>query len=169
MISAINSSTIQNSHFSSRRKTSFIIHGFGSTGKSGWVVEMCLVWDYILCFPSAVVTTFCSYNLDTKVHLLFCNALNSFRYQPRNYQPKLKYSHSARCCVVTASCSTLTLCFSRKFSSPKPYKADQSNKLNTDVPSLYTDVRISEYQIRPTHCFSHQELLNHPSAEGFPE
>ncbi|XP_032047125.1 pancreatic lipase-related protein 2-like [Aythya fuligula] len=43
VISAINSSTIQNSHFSSRRKTSFIIHGFGSTGKSGWVVEMCLL------------------------------------------------------------------------------------------------------------------------------
>uniref|UniRef100_A0A8B9I0W9 Triacylglycerol lipase n=1 Tax=Anser brachyrhynchus TaxID=132585 RepID=A0A8B9I0W9_9AVES len=43
VISAINSSTIQNSHFSSRRKTSFIIHGFGSTGKKGWVVEMCLL------------------------------------------------------------------------------------------------------------------------------
>lgn len=95
-------------------------------------------------FPSAVVATFCSYHLDTKVHLLFCNALNSFRYQPRNYQPKLKYSHSARCCVVTASCSTLTLCFSREFSSPKPYKADQSNKLSTDVPSLCTGVRISD-------------------------
>uniref|UniRef100_A0A8C4JT16 Triacylglycerol lipase n=1 Tax=Dromaius novaehollandiae TaxID=8790 RepID=A0A8C4JT16_DRONO len=43
VISAINSSTIQNSYFSSRRKTSFIIHGFGSTGKKGWVVEMCLL------------------------------------------------------------------------------------------------------------------------------
>ncbi|XP_051472683.1 pancreatic lipase-related protein 2-like [Apus apus] len=43
VISAINSSTIKNSHFSSRRKTSFIIHGFGSTGKEGWVVEMCLL------------------------------------------------------------------------------------------------------------------------------
>ncbi|XP_010164037.2 pancreatic lipase-related protein 2 [Antrostomus carolinensis] len=43
VISAINSSTIQNSHFSSQRKTSFIIHGFSSTGKKGWVVEMCLL------------------------------------------------------------------------------------------------------------------------------
>ncbi|XP_077039676.1 pancreatic lipase-related protein 2-like [Agelaius phoeniceus] len=43
VISAINSSTIQKSHFSSHRKTSFIIHGFGSTGKTGWVVEMCLL------------------------------------------------------------------------------------------------------------------------------
>uniref|UniRef100_A0A663MV68 Triacylglycerol lipase n=1 Tax=Athene cunicularia TaxID=194338 RepID=A0A663MV68_ATHCN len=43
VISAINSSTIQKSHFSSRRNTSFIIHGFGSTGKKGWVVEMCLL------------------------------------------------------------------------------------------------------------------------------
>ncbi|KAM8806086.1 pancreatic lipase-related protein 2-like [Eudromia elegans] len=43
VISAINSSTIQKSHFSSRRKTSFIIHGFGSTGKKGWIVEMCLL------------------------------------------------------------------------------------------------------------------------------
>ncbi|KAM6104910.1 pancreatic lipase-related protein 2-like [Pterocles gutturalis] len=43
VVSAINSSTIQNSHFSTRRKTSFIIHGFGSTGKKGWVVEMCLL------------------------------------------------------------------------------------------------------------------------------
>uniref|UniRef100_A0A8C9FT69 Triacylglycerol lipase n=1 Tax=Pavo cristatus TaxID=9049 RepID=A0A8C9FT69_PAVCR len=43
VISAINSSTIQNSHFSPRRRTSFIIHGFSSTGKKGWVVEMCLL------------------------------------------------------------------------------------------------------------------------------
>ncbi|XP_030909766.2 pancreatic lipase-related protein 2-like [Melopsittacus undulatus] len=43
LISAINCSTIQNSHFSSRRNTTFIIHGFGSTGKEGWVVEMCLL------------------------------------------------------------------------------------------------------------------------------
>uniref|UniRef100_A0A8C2YGW1 Triacylglycerol lipase n=1 Tax=Coturnix japonica TaxID=93934 RepID=A0A8C2YGW1_COTJA len=43
VISAINSSTIQNSHFSSHRRTSFIIHGFSSTGKKGWVVEMCLL------------------------------------------------------------------------------------------------------------------------------
>ncbi|XP_064922989.1 pancreatic lipase-related protein 2 isoform X1 [Columba livia] len=43
VISAINPSTIKNSHFSTRRNTSFIIHGFGSTGKKGWVVAMCLV------------------------------------------------------------------------------------------------------------------------------
>ncbi|KAM6067740.1 pancreatic lipase-related protein 2-like isoform 2-T2 [Chlamydotis macqueenii] len=43
VISAINSSTIQNSHFSAHRKSTFIIHGFGSTGKKGWVVEMCLL------------------------------------------------------------------------------------------------------------------------------
>uniref|UniRef100_A0A674HM46 Triacylglycerol lipase n=1 Tax=Taeniopygia guttata TaxID=59729 RepID=A0A674HM46_TAEGU len=43
VISAINSSTIQKSHFSSHRNTTFIIHGFGSTGKTGWVVEMCLL------------------------------------------------------------------------------------------------------------------------------
>ncbi|XP_066474885.1 pancreatic lipase-related protein 2-like [Tiliqua scincoides] len=42
-ISAINTSTIQNSYFSPLRKTSFIIHGFTSTGKYGWVVELCLL------------------------------------------------------------------------------------------------------------------------------
>ncbi|XP_074855666.1 pancreatic lipase-related protein 2-like [Carettochelys insculpta] len=42
MISAIHSSTIKDSHFCSRRKTRFIVHGFVSTGKHGWVVQMCL-------------------------------------------------------------------------------------------------------------------------------
>ncbi|XP_028585975.2 pancreatic lipase-related protein 2-like [Podarcis muralis] len=36
-------STVQNSYFSPLRKTRFVIHGFTSTGKYGWVVEMCLL------------------------------------------------------------------------------------------------------------------------------
>uniref|UniRef100_U3JHR1 Triacylglycerol lipase n=1 Tax=Ficedula albicollis TaxID=59894 RepID=U3JHR1_FICAL len=64
VISAINSSTIPKSHFSSRRKTSFIIHGFGSTGKTGWVVEMCLLLlevenlncIAVECLPTSAVT-----------------------------------------------------------------------------------------------------------------
>ncbi|KAM6441745.1 pancreatic lipase-related protein 2-like [Liasis olivaceus] len=36
-------STLQNSHFSPLRKTRFVIHGFTSTGKYGWVVELCLL------------------------------------------------------------------------------------------------------------------------------
>ncbi|XP_030425921.1 pancreatic lipase-related protein 2-like [Gopherus evgoodei] len=43
VISAIHSSTIKDSHFCSHRKTRFIVHGFMSTGKRGWVVEMCLL------------------------------------------------------------------------------------------------------------------------------
>nr|XP_025039369.1 pancreatic lipase-related protein 2 [Pelodiscus sinensis] len=43
VISAIHSSTIKDSHFYSHRKTRFIVHGFRSTGKYGWVAEMCLL------------------------------------------------------------------------------------------------------------------------------
>uniref|UniRef100_A0A8C3H641 Triacylglycerol lipase n=1 Tax=Chrysemys picta bellii TaxID=8478 RepID=A0A8C3H641_CHRPI len=43
VISAIHSSTIKDSYFCSHRKTRFIVHGFMSTGKRGWVVEMCLL------------------------------------------------------------------------------------------------------------------------------
>nr|XP_060624478.1 pancreatic lipase-related protein 2-like [Anolis sagrei ordinatus] len=35
--------TIKNSHFSPWRKTRFVIHGYTSTGKYGWVVDMCLL------------------------------------------------------------------------------------------------------------------------------
>uniref|UniRef100_A0A674JX87 Triacylglycerol lipase n=1 Tax=Terrapene triunguis TaxID=2587831 RepID=A0A674JX87_9SAUR len=42
VISAIHSSTIKDSYFCSHRKTRFIVHGYMSTGKRGWVVEMCL-------------------------------------------------------------------------------------------------------------------------------
>uniref|UniRef100_A0A8D2J5B9 Triacylglycerol lipase n=1 Tax=Varanus komodoensis TaxID=61221 RepID=A0A8D2J5B9_VARKO len=38
-----NTTTIRNSHFSPLRKTRFVIHGYTSTGKYGWVVELCLV------------------------------------------------------------------------------------------------------------------------------
>ncbi|KAH0623721.1 hypothetical protein JD844_006801 [Phrynosoma platyrhinos] len=34
---------IKNSYFSPLRKTRFVIHGYTSTGKYGWVVEMCLL------------------------------------------------------------------------------------------------------------------------------
>lgn len=165
VISAINSSTIQNSHFSSRRRTSFIIHGFSSTGKKGWVVEMCLVWDSILSFLSLVVFTFCHCDLDTKVHLLFWNSLNSSGFQQRNYYPKSKCSHSGWCCTVKASWSSLALCYSREFSSPKLYKWDQSNKLKADVLSLYTGVTIR--LDRSIHCVSYWEPLNHLSARPF--
>ncbi|CAM4595406.1 unnamed protein product [Caretta caretta] len=43
VISAIHPSTIKDSHFCSHRKTRFIVHGFMSTGKRGWVVKMCLL------------------------------------------------------------------------------------------------------------------------------
>ncbi|XP_053168561.1 pancreatic lipase-related protein 2-like isoform X2 [Hemicordylus capensis] len=42
-ISATNISTIRNSYFSPLRKTRFVIHGYTSTGKYGWVVELCLL------------------------------------------------------------------------------------------------------------------------------
>ncbi|XP_054840119.1 pancreatic lipase-related protein 2-like [Eublepharis macularius] len=42
-ISATNTSTIETSYFSPSRKTAFIIHGYTSTGRHGWVVEMCLL------------------------------------------------------------------------------------------------------------------------------
>ncbi|XP_048361998.1 pancreatic lipase-related protein 2-like [Sphaerodactylus townsendi] len=42
-ISARNTSTIEKSYFSPSRKTAFVIHGFASTGRKGWVVEMCLL------------------------------------------------------------------------------------------------------------------------------
>ncbi|XP_044287422.1 pancreatic lipase-related protein 2-like [Varanus komodoensis] len=38
-----NTTTIRNSHFSPLRKTRFVIHGYTSTGKYGWVVELCLL------------------------------------------------------------------------------------------------------------------------------
>ncbi|XP_062989326.1 pancreatic lipase-related protein 2-like [Elgaria multicarinata webbii] len=38
-----NTSTLQNSYFSPLRKTCFVIHGYESTGKYGWVVDLCLV------------------------------------------------------------------------------------------------------------------------------
>nr|XP_056706439.1 pancreatic lipase-related protein 2-like [Euleptes europaea] len=42
-ISADNTSTIETSYFSPSRKTAFVIHGFSSTGRYGWVVEICLL------------------------------------------------------------------------------------------------------------------------------
>ncbi|XP_077203965.1 pancreatic lipase-related protein 2-like [Paroedura picta] len=42
-ISPSNTSSIVTSSFSPSRKTAFVIHGYGSTGKYGWVVEMCLL------------------------------------------------------------------------------------------------------------------------------
>ncbi|XP_058044082.1 pancreatic lipase-related protein 2-like isoform X2 [Ahaetulla prasina] len=36
-------SSLQNSNFSPLRKTRFVIHGYTSTGKYGWVVELCLL------------------------------------------------------------------------------------------------------------------------------
>ncbi|KAK9400841.1 Pnliprp1: Pancreatic lipase-related protein 1 [Crotalus adamanteus] len=36
-------SSVQNSNFSPLRKTRFVIHGYTSTGKYGWVVELCLL------------------------------------------------------------------------------------------------------------------------------
>ncbi|XP_060097544.1 pancreatic lipase-related protein 2-like [Heteronotia binoei] len=42
-ITATNKSTIETSYFSLSRKTAFIIHGYTSTGRHGWVVEMCLL------------------------------------------------------------------------------------------------------------------------------
>uniref|UniRef100_A0A8C8SGH1 Triacylglycerol lipase n=1 Tax=Pelusios castaneus TaxID=367368 RepID=A0A8C8SGH1_9SAUR len=42
VISAIKPSTIEDSHFSSYRKTHFIVHGFDSSAKFAWVVQMCV-------------------------------------------------------------------------------------------------------------------------------
>uniref|UniRef100_A0A7M4EXZ5 Triacylglycerol lipase n=1 Tax=Crocodylus porosus TaxID=8502 RepID=A0A7M4EXZ5_CROPO len=42
ILSAIYPSTIDNSHFSSHRRTRFIVHGFKSNAKNTWVIHMCM-------------------------------------------------------------------------------------------------------------------------------
>uniref|UniRef100_A0A8C3LM73 Triacylglycerol lipase n=1 Tax=Chrysolophus pictus TaxID=9089 RepID=A0A8C3LM73_CHRPC len=95
VISAINSSTIQNSHFSPHRRTSFIIHGFSSTGKKGWVVEMCLLLlevENMNCIAvdwkeGAKGTYVCAVNnirvLGAEVAYFIKTLQKLFRYSPR--------------------------------------------------------------------------------------
>ncbi|XP_020635625.3 pancreatic lipase-related protein 2 [Pogona vitticeps] len=89
-------STIRKSYFSRWRKTRFVIHGYTSTGKYGWVVELCLLLvkvENINCFAvdwedGAKCTYFTAASNIRVLGAIIAYLLNAFKimylYSPSN-------------------------------------------------------------------------------------